>query len=106
MKQTELVELMVGKVKELGEEEENTKLEELGKKEMDSILKMYGAVVNDGLVNGDEIPVPGVGKFSTVERAERESLKTPGKPKDGKKKVPAHTAPKFKFGKSIKEAVK
>ena len=105
MKQSELVEVMIGKVKELGEEEENTKLLELGKKEIDSILKIYGAVVNDGLANGEEVPVPGVGKFAIVERAEREALKNPRDPKAGKKKA-AHIAPKFKFGKATKELVK
>jgi len=106
MKQTQLVEVTLGKVKDLGKEEKNAKLEVLGKKEIDAILKIYGNVVNDGLVDGDEIPVPGVGKFAIVEKAEREALKNPRKPEEGKKVVPAHNAPKFKFSKSIKDAVK
>ena len=105
MRKEELVEVTLGKVKDLGKEEKNAKLEGLGKKEIDAILKAYAEVVNEGLVVGDEVPFTGVGKFAIVEKAEREALKNPRKPEEGKKIVPAHNAPKFKFSKSVKDAL-
>ena len=82
------------------------KVEEVSKKDVDVILKAYAEVVNEGLVAGDEVPFTGVGKFAVIEKAEREALKNPRKPEEGKKIVPAHNAPKFKFSKSVKDAVK
>jgi DNA-binding protein HU-beta len=58
--------------------------------------------VTEALVNKQSIALVGFGTFSTVEMPEK-SGKVPGTDKTYTK--PAHTAPKFKFGKTLKDAV-
>lgn len=60
-------------------------------------------VIENALANGDDVRLTGFGTFETVEKAERtaRNLQT------GEIiAVPAHKAPKFKFSKVIKDAVR
>lgn len=60
-------------------------------------------VIENALVDGDDVKLSGFGTFETVEKAERtaRNLQT------GEMiTVPAHKAPKFKFSKTIKDAVR
>jgi len=65
-------------------------------------VKAFIDSVTEALVKKDSVSLVGFGTFSTVEVAERSGT-IPGTNKKYKK--PAHTAPKFKFGKTLKEAV-
>jgi len=58
--------------------------------------------VTEALVNKETVSLVGFGTFSTAEVAEK-SGKVPGTDKTYTK--PAHTSPKFKFGKTIRDAV-
>jgi DNA-binding protein HU-beta len=58
--------------------------------------------VTEALVNKDSVSLVGFGTFSTADVPEK-SGKIPGSDKTYTK--PAHTAPKFKFGKTLKDAV-
>jgi DNA-binding protein HU-beta len=58
--------------------------------------------VTTALKNGDKLSLVGFGTFCTTERASRKGQN----PQTGKKiSIPAATIPKFKPGKSLKEAV-
>jgi DNA-binding protein HU-beta len=65
-------------------------------------VKAFTDSVTEVLVNKDSVSLVGFGSFSTVEVAEKSGT-VPGT--DKKYTKPAHTAPKFKFGKTLKEAV-
>jgi nucleoid DNA-binding protein len=54
-------------------------------------------------VNGDEIAVPGFGKFSVVVRKARTGLNPQTKQKIN---IPEKKAPKFSAAKSLKESIK
>jgi len=68
----------------------------------ENAVKAFTEAVTEALSNKKSVTLVGFGTFSTVEVAEK-SGKVPGTDKTYTK--PAHTAPKFKFGKSIKDAV-
>ena len=68
----------------------------------ENAIKAFTAAVTDALVRKETVSLVGFGTFSTVEVAEK-SGKVPGTDKTYTK--PAHTAPKFKIGKTLKEAV-
>jgi nucleoid DNA-binding protein len=55
------------------------------------------------LVAGEEISIPGFGKFSVVTRKERTGLNPQTKKKI---KIPEKKAPKFTGAKALKESVK
>ncbi|OGG95455.1 MAG: DNA-binding protein HU [Candidatus Lambdaproteobacteria bacterium RIFOXYD12_FULL_49_8] len=58
--------------------------------------------ITDALSKGDDVTLVGFGTFTTVNKAAREGRN----PKTGEKlKIPASTAPKFKPGKALKDAV-
>jgi len=58
--------------------------------------------VSDALKKGDKVTLVGFGTFSTAKRAARKGRN----PQTGKEiKIKASTAPKFKAGKSLKDAV-
>lgn len=59
--------------------------------------------VQEALVSGEKVQLVGFGTFETRERKEREG-RNPRNPEE-KIKIPASTAPVFKAGKSLKEAV-
>ena len=65
-------------------------------------VKAFTDSIEEALVKKESVSLVGFGTFSTAEVAEK-SGKVPGTDKTYIK--PAHTAPKFKFGKTIKDAV-
>ncbi len=68
----------------------------------ENALKAFLDTVQDVLVKGDSVTFVGFGTFSAVDVPEK-SGKIPGSDKTYTKA--AHKAPKFKAGKSLKEAV-
>ena len=90
MTKAEFVEL----VKEQGDYESKAAAEKA--------VKAFTDAVTAALVRKESVSLVGFGTFSTVEVAPKEG-KIPGTDKTYKK--PAHTAPKFKFGKTVKDAV-
>jgi DNA-binding protein HU-beta len=65
-------------------------------------IKAFTDAVTTALVKKESVSLVGFGTFSTVEVAKK-SGKVPGTDKTYTK--PAHTAPKFKIGKTLKDAV-
>lgn len=65
-------------------------------------VKAFTASVTEVLVNKDSVSLVGFGTFSTAAVAAKTGT-VPGTTKTYSK--PAHTAPKFKFGKTVKDAV-
>ena len=65
-------------------------------------VKAFTDAVTDALVKKESVSLVGFGTFSTVEVPEK-SGKVPGTDKTYTKA--AHTAPKFKIGKTLKDAV-
>ena len=65
-------------------------------------MKAFTDAITAALVKKKKVSLVGFGTFSTAKVAAKEG-KVPGTDKTYKK--PAHTAPKFKFGKTIKDAV-
>ena len=75
----------------------------LTKKDSEKGLDAFVKVVTDELAKGGKIQLVGVGTFEVVERAAREGRN----PQTGASiKIEASKAPKFKVGKSFKDAVK
>jgi DNA-binding protein HU-beta len=65
-------------------------------------VKAFTDAVTTALKKKERVSLVGFGTFSTAEVPAKEG-KVPGTNKTYKK--PAHTAPKFKFGKTVKDAV-
>ena len=65
-------------------------------------VKVFTESITAALVKKENVSLVGFGTFSTVEVAEK-SGKVPGTDKTYTKA--AHTAPKFKMGKTLKDAV-
>lgn len=65
-------------------------------------VKAFTKSVTEALVKGEEVSLVGFGTFSTVKVAEKSGT-IPGT--DKKYSKPAHVAPKFKIGKTLKDAV-
>ncbi len=65
-------------------------------------VKAFIDAVTEALSKKESVSLVGFGTFSTVEVPEKTG-KVPGTNKTYTK--PAHTAPKFKFGKTLKDAV-
>ena len=65
-------------------------------------VKAFTDSVTEALKKKESVSLVGFGTFSTAEVAEK-SGKVPGTDKTYTK--PAHTAPKFKFGKTIKDVI-
>ena len=73
------------------------------KKEAADAVNAVLDTITNALSKGDEIVLTGFGKFSVSKRAARMGVN----PRTGEKiKIKATTVPKFKAGKSLKEAVK
>ncbi|HHH37149.1 MAG TPA: HU family DNA-binding protein [Epsilonproteobacteria bacterium] len=68
----------------------------------DKAVKAFTDAVTAALAKKESVSLVGFGTFSTVEVAEK-SGKIPGKNETYTK--PAHTAPKFKIGKTLKDTV-
>lgn len=73
------------------------------KKEAEDALAAITEIITDELSKGERIVITGFGTFEVSDRAEREGRN----PKTGEPMTIAATkAPKFKAGKSLKDAVK
>lgn len=76
---------------------------EISKKDAEKALTAFTNVVADALVDNDKVAITGFGTFETAERAAR----TGRNPKTGEAiEIVASKSPKFKAGKSLKDAVK
>lgn len=74
----------------------------LSKKDSEKAVKAFVDVVSKTLKKKDKVQLVGFGTFETVKRAAR----TGKNPQTGAAiKIPASTAPKFKPGKALKDAV-
>ena len=74
----------------------------LKKVEAEKAVAAFIDSVTVALKNGDKLSLVGFGTFTTAQRAERKGQN----PQSGKKiNIPAATVPKFKPGKTLKEAV-
>ncbi len=75
----------------------------LSKKQAQAAVEAVFSGITDALARGESVSVVGFGTFSVTQRAAR----TARNPRTGETiHVPASRAPKFKAGKSLKEAVK
>lgn len=75
---------------------------ELTKAAAEKALNAFTSSVTDALKKGGKVTLVGFGTFSTTKRAARKGRN----PQTGKEiKIKASTAPKFKAGKSLKDAV-
>ncbi|MFH0959976.1 MAG: HU family DNA-binding protein [Pseudomonadota bacterium] len=82
------------------------KLAEKGKitkKQATEAINLVFTTMAEGLVSGEEIAIPGFGKFSVVKRKARTGMNPQTKKKI---KIPAKKAPKFTGSKTLKDAVK
>ena len=75
---------------------------ELSKKDAESALKAFVDVVTDELKKGEKVQLVGFGSFEVAERAAREGINPLTKQPMS---IPASTAPKFKAGRGLKDAV-
>jgi DNA-binding protein HU-beta len=74
----------------------------LKKVEAEKAVAAFIGTVTAALKKGDKLSLVGFGTFSTAKRAARKGQN----PQTGKKiNIPAATVPKFKPGKTLKEAV-
>jgi DNA-binding protein HU-beta len=75
----------------------------LAKKDAESAVKETIATIEGALVKGDKVQIIGFGTFETRKRKAREGRN----PKEPTKtiKITASTAPVFKAGKALKDAV-
>jgi DNA-binding protein HU-beta len=75
----------------------------LTKVDAEKALNAFTSSVTDALKKGDKLTLVGFGTFSVTKRAARKGRN----PQTGKEiKIKATTAPKFKAGAGLKEAVK
>lgn len=73
------------------------------KKDSEAAVNAFLASVQEALVKGDKVQLIGFGTFETRERKERQG-RNPRKPGEVIQ-IPAATAPVFKAGKALKDAV-
>ncbi|WP_026507693.1 HU family DNA-binding protein [Butyrivibrio sp. MC2013] len=74
----------------------------LSKKDSDAAVKAFVDTVTKALKKKDKVQLVGFGTFETVKRAARKGKN----PQTGAEiKIAASTAPKFKAGKALKDAV-
>lgn len=75
----------------------------LSKKDAEAAVTALLDVITDELQKGGSVAFTGFGTFSTSQRAARQGVN----PATGEKiQIPATVVPKFKAGKSLKDAVK
>ena len=76
---------------------------EISKKDSEKALKAFIDVVTEQLKKGDKVQLVGFGTFEVSERAAREGRN----PQTGETMIiPARKTPKFKAGKTLKEATR
>lgn len=91
MTKDELVEKVAGKV-------------DLSRSKVEEVLNEALDTVTNVLVDGGEVRLTGFGTFKTMKRSARKGV-NPQNPSE-KIDVPEVTVPKFKAGKTLKDAVK
>lgn len=74
------------------------------KKDVERILSAIMETITNSLTDGEKVALTGFGTFDISKRAARVGV-NPQKPEQ-KIQIPAMTVPKFKAGKSLKDAVK
>jgi len=73
------------------------------KKDAEAAVKAYHETVTEALAKGEKVSFIGFGNWETVTRTERQGMNLQtGQPM----KIPAKRSPKFKPGKSFKDAIK
>jgi len=77
---------------------------DVSKKEVEMVVNAALEAITKTLVEGGKVALTGFGTFSVSKRAARTGV-NPQKPGE-KIQIPAMTVPKFKAGKSLKDAVK
>lgn len=78
------------------------KVDETQKRVKEIYEAIFDTIVEE-VVAGEEVSIPGVGKFMTVDRAAREGVN----PSTGERiTIEASKSPKFKASKTFKDAVK
>jgi DNA-binding protein HU-beta len=77
---------------------------DVSKKEVDRIINAVLETITTALTDGEKVALTGFGTFDVSKRAARTGVnpQNPGQ----KIQIPAMTVPKFKAGKSLKDAVK
>lgn len=76
---------------------------EISKKDAENALAAFTKTITNSLINGDKITITGFGSFETVDRVAREGRN----PQTGETiSLPAFKSPKFKPGKTLKDAVR
>lgn len=75
---------------------------EFSKKDSEKFVNAFTEVVTEELSKGEKVQLVGFGTFETVHRAERKGRNPQTKEEIT---IPASVAPKFKPGKSLKDAV-
>ncbi len=76
----------------------------VSKKEAETVVSAVIDTITKTLTEGGKVALTGFGTFSVSQRAARTGV-NPQHPEQ-KIKIPAMTVPKFKAGKSLKDAVK
>ncbi|MGH1460976.1 MAG: HU family DNA-binding protein [Neptuniibacter sp.] len=75
---------------------------DVSKADVESLLKSLETTIHDGLCNGREVVLPGIGKLSKGQRAERKGRN----PQTGEEiTIPAANTVKFKPLKALKDAI-
>ena len=69
-------------------------------------VKALGEVIAETLASGEEVTLFDLGKLKIKDVAEREALKNPRNPEEGKKVIPAHKVVKYSASKKAKELFK
>lgn len=78
------------------------KCEGVKKKDVEMVATALFDAIVEKVASGDEVTIPGFGKFDAPVRAAREGTN----PATGKKiSIPEKRAPRFKAGKAFKDAV-
>ncbi|MBR2736738.1 MAG: HU family DNA-binding protein [Firmicutes bacterium] len=73
------------------------------KRDSEAAVNAFIASIEEALVEGDKVQLIGFGTFETKERKARQG-RNPRKPEETIE-IPASTAPVFKAGKALKDAV-
>lgn len=75
---------------------------EITKKDTEKMIKAFEEVVTQELVKKSEVRLVGFGTFDVIERASHQGINPQTKKP---MTIPASTAPRFKAGKALKDAV-
>lgn len=76
----------------------------ISKKQSEDMLESMLEIITNSLKEGQEVTLTGFGTFSAKKRSARAGV-NPQKPSE-RIQIPAVTVPKFKAGKSLKDALK